>query len=177
MRLTLAFAALLALASPAAAQALPDPASFKAPDLSGSDAPEVVANGWKYFVFRKDGVSFQDAHADVSECFRFLQPIGWANVMLPRFVPWRRQTATRTIETINPYGLVGDLMLAAIEGTLVRRDRQSRMRRCMETRDYVRYGIAEETWENIMAQPPEQAIGIMAVIAAGPDFGGKVPVK
>lgn len=175
MRIGVAVMAVLALASPVAA--LPDPASVRVPDLSGSDAPAVVANGWKYFVFRKDGVSFAEAHADLSECFRYLQPTGWANVMLPRFVPWRERTATRTIETINPYGLVGDIMLGAIEGTLVRRDRQSRMRRCMETRDYVRYGIAEEIWENIIAQPPEQAIGVMAAIAAGPDFGGKVPVK
>jgi len=168
---------LLALPAAGRAQEGLDPAAFALPDLSGSGAADVVANGWKYFVFRKDGVRFEQAHADMADCFRFLQPTGWANVKLPRFVPWRQATPTQTVALSSPYGLVGDLMLAAVEGTLVRRDRQSRMRRCLEPRGYVRYGIAEPIWASIYKMPPAQAIGTMARIASGPDFGGKVPEK
>ncbi|WP_416906959.1 MAG: hypothetical protein ACMVO5_07805 [Polymorphobacter sp.] len=169
--------ALLLTTSGVAAQEVPDPASFVVPDLSDAGTPAVVANGWKYFVFRKEGVSFAAAHADLADCFRFLKPTGWADARLPRFVPWRRSMTVETATVMSPYGLVGDLMLGAVEGTLARRDRQSRLRRCMEPRGYVRLGIAEATFEGIFASPPEQAIGILARIASGPDFGGKVPEK
>ncbi|WP_439534429.1 hypothetical protein [Polymorphobacter sp.] len=173
-----AILAALLFSTPSRSQpALPDPAGIAVPDLSGSAAPDVVANGWKYFVFRKAGISFAKAHDDMTDCARHLRPAIWANVMLPRFVPWQRSTATRTITIVNPYGLVGDLMLGAIEGTLIRRDRQSKMRRCLEPRGYIRYGIAEEIWENITALPADQSVAVMAKIAAGPDFGGKVPIK
>lgn len=156
---------------------LPDPASVTVPDLSRSGDPAVVANGWKYFFFQKQAVTYAQAHADISECFGFLQKAGWAEVLLPRFVPWRRPTASKTTYIPSYYGLVGDLMAGMVEGTLVRRDLQSKMRRCMETRGYTRYSVAEEIWENIIALPPEEAIAIQAKIASGPDFGGKVPIK
>lgn len=157
----------------------PDPASITVPDLSHSGEPNVVANGWKYFFFHKEGVTFTQAHGDISECFGFLRKSNWYDVMLPRFVPWRRPNPAIRKATYEPgyYGLVGDLIAGMVEGTLVRRDLQSKMRRCMETRGYSRYGVAEEVWENVIALPPEQAIAIEAKIASGPNFGGKVPLK
>jgi hypothetical protein len=64
-----------------------------------------------------------------------------------------------------------------IEGTLARRDRQAKMRRCMEPRGYARYGVAEEIWENIVAMPPEAGIAVQARIASGALWNGKVPDK
>jgi hypothetical protein len=123
-------------------------------------------------------VTYEIAYSDISECYRFLQPAGWANVSLRRFVPWQSSVGTQTInQGFSPYGLVGELIGAAVEGTLLRRDRQSKMRRCMETRGYTRYGVAEEIWENVTKLPAEQSIAIQAKIASGPDFGGKVPQK
>lgn len=164
---------------------LPDPATITVPDLSRSGDPDVIENGWKYFFFRRDGVSFADAHADIAFCYRYMGNSNWGTVGMPRFVPWQEAAVDQTKDT-NPsvnsnYGLlgyaVGAVISGMIEGTLVRRDRQSKMRRCMETRGYTRYGVAEEIWENVIAMDPADAIAVQAKIAAGPDFGGKVPVK
>lgn len=159
-----------------AAPALPDPATVSVPDLSRSGDPEVVANGWKYFFFQREGVSFEEAHADLTDCFRFLQPNGWESVRLNRFVPWTSKTGRKDVYS-NSYGLTGALILAMVEGTLVRRDYQAKMRRCMETRGYTRYGVAEEIWENVTKLPPEQSVAVQAKIASSPGFGGKVPSK
>jgi len=178
----LAFAALIAAGFPSAALAqtlpvAPDPATVSVPDLSGSAAPDVVANGWKYFFFQREGVSFTEAHADIADCFRFLTPNDWGTVKLGRFVPWESRNGVKADYSPNPYGLVGVLMLAMIEGTLTRRDYQAKMRRCMETRGYTRYGVSEEIWENVTNLPRDQSIAVQAKIASGPSFGGKVPVK
>ncbi|RYD50079.1 MAG: hypothetical protein EOP60_12585 [Sphingomonadales bacterium] len=178
----LAFAALLAVGVPWTAVAqnapgVPDPATVTVPDLSGSAAPEVVANGWKYFFFQREGVGFAEAHADLADCFRFLAPNDWGTVKLGRFVPWESRTGVKASYNPNPYGLVGALMLAMVEGTLVRRDYQAKMRRCMETRGYTRYGVSEEVWENVTNLPKDQSIAVQAKIASGPSFGGKVPEK
>ena len=157
---------------------LPDPASITVPDLSNSSDPLVLENGWKYFFFHRRDTSFAEAYADISDCYRFLQPAGWANVKLPRFVPWDdRAAVTFDRSRTHNYGLVGELMAAMVEGTLVRRDRQSKMRLCMEPRGYTRYGVAEEIWENVIAKPPEEAIAIQAKLASGPLWNGKVPLK
>jgi hypothetical protein len=172
---------LAGLAIPAFAQSVSAPLredEIVVPDLSSSGSPQVVSNGWKYFFFRSPDATYEMAHFDISECYRFLTPTGWANVGLRRFVPWQSLAGTQTIIQIpSPYGLVGDLIGGAVEGTLLRRDRQSKMRRCMETRGYIRYGVAEEIWENVIKLPAEKSIAIQAKIASGPDFGGKVPEK
>jgi len=158
--------------------ALPDPATVVVPDLSHSGDPQVVANGWKFFFFRREGVSYAEAGADLADCYRFLGKAEALATGLPHFVAWEdRSQKGRATYAPNPYGLVGAAMLAMFEGTLDRRDRQSRMRRCMETRGYTRYGVAEAVWQAVVALPPAQAIAIQAKIAAGPDFGGKVPEK
>lgn len=168
----------VAAAAQGTATALPDPAMVKVPDLSGSDAPDVVANGWKYFFYHRPDTSFAEAYADIAECYRFLAPAGWANVMLPRFIPWVEQVpGEQHASGYGNSGLVGLAIGGMIEGTLTRRDRQSKMRRCMETRDYIRYGVAEEIWENVADLPPAEGIAVQAKIASGPMWGGKVPVK
>lgn len=193
MRTTVSFSgaaavAFFLMAAPVSAQdaaVLPDPATIQVPDLSRSGDPEVVSNGWKYFFFQKDGVSFAQAHADLAFCYRFLGNSNWATVGVPRFVPWQEAAPDKTGQTSAPigtqYGLIGLAVGAAIsgmiEGTLVRRDRQSKMRRCMETRGYTRYGVAEEIWENVIAMDPAQAVAVQAKIASGPSFGGVVPSK
>ncbi len=173
----------LAVLSPAVvaseAAALPDPASVVVPDLSGSDDAAVIENGWKYFFYHRDGTSFAEAYADIADCYRFLAPAGWANVAIPRFVPWVERSPGERAATgyFEHSGLVGLAIGSMFEGTLTRRDRQAKMRRCMEPRGYTRYGVAEEIWENVADLPPEQGIAVQAKIASGPTWGGKVPVK
>lgn len=181
MRLRTGWALVAALAAaPANAQTVPaDPAGIAVPDLSGSDAPAVVENGWKYFFYHRENTSFAEAYGDIADCYRFLAPAGWANVAIPRFIPWVERVPGERAATgyFEHSGLVGLVIGGMIEGTLTRRDRQAKMRRCMEPRGYTRYGVAEEIWENVAELPPEQGIAVQAKIASGPAWGGKVPVK
>ncbi len=184
----LPFIAMLGLAAmPALAaeygQDIPDPATIRVPDLSHSSYPEVVANGWKYFFFRREGVTFAEAYRDITDCQNFLWQSNFSVFSLPRFVAWTEPTG-RTTGLPDPdfsQGLLKSAVTSAItamvEGTLERRDRQSKMRRCMETRGYIRYSVAEETWESVTALPRREAAAVQARIASGPDFGGRVPEK
>lgn len=173
----LALAAALVPAAASGQVAPPDPATVAVPDLSGSADPAVVENGWKYFFYHRPDTSFAEAHADIAFCYRFRGPANWSTVEVPRFVPWEEAGPTVVRYQSSYYGIVGDLMAGMVEGTLVRRDRQSKMRRCMEPRGYTRYGVAEEIWENVVGKPPAEAIAIQAKIASGPTFGGVVPEK
>lgn len=177
--LTAVFALAIVPAAAGAQEALPDPASVTVPDLSGSADPAVVENGWKYFFYHRPDTSFAEAYADIADCYRFLTPAGWANVRIPRFIPWVERVPGEHMSTgyFEHSGLVGLAIGAMFEGTLSRRDRQAKMRRCMEPRGYTRYGVAEEIWENVADMPPEQGIAVQAKIASGPTWGGKVPVK
>lgn len=173
----LIFAASLQSASFAQeAPPLPDPAAIVVPDLSGSMRPDVIRNGAKYFFFHREGVTFTTAHADLAECFLYLQPSSWESVSLNRFVPWDTRPGRKTTFSSNPYGLVGALIVGAVEGTLNHRDYQAKMRSCcMEPRGYVRYGVPEDIWKRVTALPEEQAIAVLAKIASGPAFGKQVP--
>lgn len=161
----------------AQAMPVPDPTTIAVPDLSGSADPVIVSNGWKYFFFQRNGVSFGEAYADFADCHRFLEPNDWSTVKLGRFVPWTGAPGKKAEYLPNPYGLVGSLIGGMVEGTLARRDYQAKMRRCMEPRGYTRYGVAEEIWEYVFKLPLDQWIAVQAKIASGPNFGGKVPVK
>jgi hypothetical protein len=154
---------------------LPDPATILVPDLSRSGTPEVVREGSKYFFFHKEGVGFEKAHADLSDCFRFLQPSSWESVHMNRFVPWVSSPGRRTVPVGNPYGLVGAILAGAVEGSLNHRDYQAKMRSCMEPRGYIRYGVAQDVWKRVTDLPPDQSIAILAKIASGPGFGKPVP--
>ena len=153
---------------------LPDPAAVVVPDLSGSDRPEVIKDGWKYFFFWKDGVRFEEAHADLADCRRFLHPNSWQDVHLKRFVPWDSRPGRRTVAATGNYGLVGAVIAGIVEGSLQHRDYQANMRSCMEPRGYTRYGVAARIWKNVTSLPQDQSIAVQAKIASGPAFG-KVP--
>lgn len=156
---------------------LPDPAAVVVPDLSGSSRPEVIREGAKYFFFRQEGVTFEQAHADLSECFLFLQPGSWESVNIDRFVPWDSRAGRKTVTTHSPYGLVGVAIAAAVEGPLEHRDYQAKLRSCMEPRGYARYGVPADVWKRVRDLPPEQSIAVLAKIASGPAFGTKVIEK
>lgn len=157
--------------------ALPDPSATVVPDLSGSGKPEVIRDGEKYFFFHRDGVTFETAREDLSDCSRFLQPASWQTVSINRFVPWVSKPGRRTLPSSNPYGLVGTAIAWAVEGTLTHRDYQAKLRACMEPRGYTRYGVAEAVWKRVTALPPDESIAVQAKIASGPSFGKPVKDK
>lgn len=171
VRLACACAALIGATGAVAVQpgAPPDPAALALPDLSPTRDPNVVADGWKYFYFHKSGVSFAEAYADFSDCYRFL-PVAGAIGTLPMFAPWREMPGVQVIEPTYGanYGLVGVVIANIVAGPLERRWRQSRLRLCMEPRGYVRYPIPEQTWEQLTDNFSPRSIALQARAASGP---------
>jgi hypothetical protein len=149
------------------------------PDLSGSRMPSVVKDGWKFFFFHRSGVSFADAHADFSDCYRFIAPSGYVDVIESSFVPWREESTRRDRAVRNGYAPLGGVIMKVfnLEDSLAQGDRQAKMRRCMEPRGYKRYGVAKGIWEKMANMQVEEAISMQAKIASGPLFNGEEPTK
>lgn len=160
-------------------EALPVLETISVPDLSQSNTPEVVKNGWKFFFFHKSAVSFSDAYADFTDCYRFLAPSGYADVTDSSFVPWREESIRKDRVVSNGYTPIGGVIMKVfnIEGSLARGDRQAKMRRCMEPRGYKRYGVSKDIWENMAAMGEGEAIAMQAKIASDPLFNGVEPTK
>ena len=169
MRNAVFAAAALAMASPGMAQdaSPPDPATVSLPDMTPNRSPEVIEEGWKHFYFHKAGVSYEQAYADFADCYRFL-PVANQYAVLPMFAPWSETPGGRTVVPVNPYGLIGVGIGALVAGPIERRARQSRLRRCMEPRGYVRYPLAERIWEQLVDDYSPGSIAAQALAAAGP---------
>ena len=156
----------VAFAQPAQTVAPPDPASLVLPSLDGSD-PSVAREGWKYFHFHKAGVTYEQAYADFAECYRFMPSSSVTSGKLPMFVPGVERQGTRTAPNTNSYGLVGMAISAMLDGPLIRRSRQSRLRRCLEPRGYVRYPIPKESWQKLF-DVTDESIALQAKAASLP---------
>jgi hypothetical protein len=157
----------------AAAQQTVDPTTVTIPDVSlpkdKAAAQTLIDNGWKYFFFHKAGVSFDAALMDVAFCYQYLP--GVAVMQLPAYSDWGSGAPapkTDYYRVFENYGLVGMGIGALVDGPLLRRNRQSRMRRCMETRGYKRYPMAEATWEALSKGDAKITIPIFAKLASGP---------
>jgi len=159
--------AVLASASAQSPASAPAPTPQQTP-LPALDVPDKdLGDARKYVVFHKPSVTQEQAEADLRFCWRFLAR--GAQRTAPGFVPWSRADAPRPApQTVNPYGLVGDVMLAMISGPLDRSVRQSRLYRCMLPRGYVRYRTSEAVWKQLNPDDPVQSIRAQARIAAGP---------
>lgn len=174
-----ATAFLILSASPASAQQQPDrpaPESVTLPDMSSSSDPAIAGDGWKYFYFHKQGVSYDHAYADFNECYRFLPSPG-ASPALPMFAPWREKPGSRPITATPAYGLVGSIIGGMVAGPIERRARQSRMRRCLEPRGYVRYPLAKDSWEKLIDNYSERSIAMQAKAASGPRPNAEVVTR
>jgi hypothetical protein len=163
----LALAAMVSLASakPALAADLPKLSDLTLADLA---APEKeLGDERKYWVLHKDGVTFEQARADLAFCWQFV-PHG-VQRSTPTFVPWQRGDANRPVTYDGGnYGLVGMAIAAMIAGPLERSIRQTRMFRCMVPRGYARYRVTEDMWKHIYQAEPAEAIAALARIASGP---------
>ena len=162
---------MLAAASASAAQAAPppDPAEVTLPDLS---VPAELASDPdpKYYYFRMVGVSYAEAYADFSECYRYL-PAPNAVSLLPMFAPWRETPGVERIQPTYNYGLVGMGIAALFLGPLQRKARQAPVRRCLETRGYVRHPLPEKAWKELTDGYSERSIAMQAKAASMPASG------
>lgn len=162
---------LVAAASASAAQAgaPPDPDGVSVPDLV---APAEADPDPKYYYFRMAGVGYAEAYQDFSECYRYL-PTPGALSLLPMFAPWRERPGVERIQPTYNYGLVGMGIAALFLGSLERKNRQARVRRCLETRGYVRQPLTEKAWKALVDGYSERSIAIQAKAASMPAGGAR----
>lgn len=147
-----------ALASPARALAPPDPATIELPDLS---PPADREEGSKHYYFHKAGVAYEEAYSDFADCYRYF-PVAGADASLPMFAPWRRKAGVEKLAPAYNYGLVGIGIAALLAPSLERKAKSSRLRRCLETRGYLRYPIAEKSARQIIDDYSERSIALQA---------------
>jgi hypothetical protein len=168
MFLTMLLAAQLALPASAPGQGSPpDPASLTLPDMTPTRDPEVIRDGWRHFYFHKAGVSYAEAYEDFRDCYRFL-PVAGVDWRLPMFVPWSERPGTRQRQATGYGGVIGGVIGGLVMGTIDRRDRQSRMRRCLEPRGYVRYPLEESVWLQLIDHYSVRSIALQALAASSP---------
>ena len=150
-------------------QAMPDADTIEVPVITGGRDAKIVKNGWKYFYFWRPDTSFAQAYADIADCYRFLSVTN-ANPSLPAFANWQgaQDTNLATNGGTSQYGLVGAALGAMVDGPIIRRASQSRMRRCLEPRGYQRFPADKETWERIVDGYSQASIAVKAKIASGP---------
>ena len=159
----------LAAVASASAQAAPppDPAGVTLPDLSPPSDSAAIEADPKYYYFRKAGVSYAEAYEDFSECYRYL-PVAGALPTLPMFAPWRERPGVERIQPTYNYGLVGMGIAALFLGPIQRRARQAPVRRCLETRGYVRHPLTEKIWKELIDGYSERSIAMQAKAASMP---------
>lgn len=154
----LSLAPLIAMAE----EALPNPASI---DLPKAELLSDNANKGKsmaYFFLTNSKVSFAEAFADFSDCYRFL-PTG-PLVSIPAYIPWTdavhpelREKSDTPNFSPSPYGIIGDaarsvmqaIFLPGIEAMQARDSANNRLRMCMIPRGYVAHPISKEVWIQI----------------------------
>lgn len=158
-----------AIALAAAATQPPDPATVQMPDMTPTRDARVIANGWVHFYFHKDGVTYEQAYADFADCYRFISP-SQLIVELPVFVPWGNGPGNEpATSAARNSGMAGGLIGALFSGSIERRAWQSRMRRCMEPRGYVRYPLAPDSWRQLIDGHSARAVAMQALAASGPN--------
>jgi hypothetical protein len=174
-RAALALAA-IALPVVASAQDEPgkiDPATIAVPDISmpsdKSAAGDLIANGWKYSFFHKPGVSFDAAMRDVGFCYRFFRIENF--IVLGSFAAWGERQ--KSPDRMTAGGIIG----GAVEDMTARDILRSRWRRCMETRGYARYPMAQKIWEALLKDDPARSVPVFAKLASGPTPDLPVPPK
>lgn len=120
----------------------------------------------KFFVFHKQGVSLEQARADLGFCSRYIAR--GQQRFLPTFVAWQHSDPAKPVPNNLNYGLVGVAIMAIIDGPIDRSVRQTRMMRCMLPRGYARYRTSEAIWKQINSNDLTASVELQARIASGP---------
>lgn len=155
MKATLLGALLLPLASAASAQAIEQPReirAFTAEEVAAVPMPETafemhrarVGDFDKYYYFHREGTSFDEAFADISECDDLAS--GLASYR-GNAEPYPGYYATQYGIGGVIGGVLGAMLADAIHGSAARREmRRVNMRNCMGYKGYGRYGIPKNLW-------------------------------
>ncbi|MBK8373982.1 hypothetical protein [Sphingorhabdus sp.] len=164
-----------AIASAAPETALPDPTTISVPDVTPSADPKIREDGYKFYYFHSPDVSFETAYQDLRDCRAHLVSAGPAAV--PGFIPWGEQHRREVFQGTPMYGIVGVAMAAIIVPKMIRGQHSNKMRRCMGTRGYDRYAIAESVFDKLNDGEEQQLILMQAKLASGPKPADEVVMR
>ena len=164
----LATVAALLSAQAGRAQTAPDPVdppTIEVPSLDFTPTASDQKSYIKYFYFYKPGVSFEQARADIAECYQAMKP--------PHPMPTVLQ-----LDDIQPgtgqrpqssnYGPVGDLIGGFLAASMNFHGSQARFRMCMGFKDYMRYGATKDLWQQLAGGDAAHPIAVQAKVASGP---------
>lgn len=156
---------------------VPDPATVTMPKLDFAATPEDEADYDKYFYFHRDGTSFEEALADLRDCDGFARGLSSGYRYQDAPYPY-----TYTAAGVAG-GLIANAMMSAIFGSAEkRRLRRVNMRRCMGYKDYARYGLQKDLWQEFNFEEGFSAeeegkrqvmIAQQAKVASGPRLAAK----
>jgi len=151
-------------------EAIPDPDHIAIPEITGGRDAKIVRNGEKYFYFWRAATTYEEAYADLADCYRFV-PIAEGNAaLLPMFIAWRGTPEDRdaTAPAVNNYGLTGLLIGALLGGSGLERAKQLRLQKCLGPRGYQRFPMPKATWKIMNDGFSLESIAVRAKIASGP---------
>lgn len=118
-------------------------AAIEQPALEFTPTAEITDTYDKYFIFHRDGTSFDEAFADIKECDAYAS--GFRFHMGGGAVPYPYAGTLAGAAG----GAIGSLMADAIFGSAARRQmRRTNLRKCMGFKGYQRYGMEKELWQN-----------------------------
>jgi hypothetical protein len=152
----------------------PDPSSVTVPDLRFTPTPGDVADYDEYYYFYRQGVSYEQAFADLDQCRMYVLASSLTSVLPPRFVPLKGDVVSRSDSKIvdfyyASYGIVGGLLAGAVMDEENSENARGTNKRCMAYKGYSRYGTTRDIWDRIAAGGDAEKLARMARIASGPE--------
>lgn len=120
-------------------------AAVEMPTLAFTPTAEDVGTFDKYYYFHREGTSFDEAFADVSECDALASGISYYR---GGSEPYPGYYATQYGLGGVIGGVIGEALADAIFGSSERRKvRRINMRNCMGFKGYQRYGLSKDLWQ------------------------------
>lgn len=165
MRMIAALAGGIASAVTAQSTA-PSTTAISLPNIAQDSRP--LGDERKFFVFHQQGVTFEQAGADLRYCFRYTRT--GSGLLMPYFFPFdgRPGAGPPTTYDGGQFGLTGAVIGAIIAGPLERSKRQINLMRCMLPRGYARYRVSEGLWKELNGKDAAADLYVQARIASGP---------
>jgi len=155
---------------------VPDSAEVQMPELAFAETAEHVKDYHKYYYFHRKDTSFAEALGDIRECDDYARGLvgvtgSYDAAMGGALVQYGMLGGVLG-------GLIGGVLSDAIHGSAEeRRKRRVNMRRCMFFKEYQRYGLVKNLWEEFnfeegngkVPEPERQPLlAIQARVASGP---------
>jgi len=152
-----------------------DPSMLAMPAIAFEPTPEIEAGYDKYFYFHRDGISFEEAYADIKECDALASGMSYYADASSAIAS---ATAQYGVLAGGIGGAIGSAIADAITGSAMRREmRRINLRNCMGFKEYKRYGLSRDLWKAFNFEEGmgrkreavrERALQLQALVATGP---------